>query len=913
MDNTINSFFQIVPVAYASNPKLEMDNSVLWNNKAVLGTNLLIPNLNSSKDNNGYETEGFSFVKNKDETDLNTENFKIKGHYLIMSQMPLPKNSKVYMEIEITKQPKIDDIRHLGISLGVHKIPERGILADDFCMGNIYYTKPHPHITQKIDYLDYYVTEKASSDTYKFVTPVRKESKEEINDNGNIIKLWQRPEMPPPGLNKTIGMAIDTSNGIISFYVNGEHFYSFYSTLVKNENDKENDESNNNIGIVNTTNIYFAMYSIFSNIEMEGMFNLGRNTLKYTPSGYLSLYDAYNYQFYYPVFTIDFKTNIINADKPPRDEIDRSETRPQKYQDAIDELNNPINTNKEETLKKIENLPAYIPDSHCKFDYIPKQENNSEYIPYNVTKDENGKEKIERELKLIFNNEGYLTVLLDSKTNKLVKVNGILSDEDLDENILKIFKKIGEYSYLWVDKATNKVKYTQDEFEKLPVNKQEDLKSTAYQIPTGMYMNVFIDKNSTENSKPIKNLVELKNEINLSDKQRVRELQDNMIVMYIGKTFYLEEEKYSYTYEENPETHEYNVVKYVVDVVPVINNSAFYFYNRAYPSINLGSNIKLESDLAFINFPIPVFPEVYFEFKCMYGYLSSNYAGIPVRIGITNKIYKTDRDVYIDNTSDWFKIDLFRQKASSAENNYMGEGFKTCGYINGTGINSSSRTINGNIKLKNPFLIEQGKNIGVRINLRENKIILYVRNYEFGTVDIPEDLKFNFNFKKSTTINGEEQILYTQSYYFFFEIEDENVLKKYADTGYIICNFGNDEIPLYNKELISSNNSNIVSLYDYYNFKLSTYVQLESTQLYKNSNLLTIEFNLVEKESYMEFVFFISFTIDNNKDDNTQLNTLFNTYNTISDIKEKNQSLIPNKTNLDIQELIKNDNNTRQE
>lgn len=314
---------KVLPIAYTNNPEFEMDNSVLWNNKATIGTNSIIKKANPDSIGIEQETNGFTFVKNKNKMDLNTENFKIKGQYLIMSQFPIPKNAKTYMEVEITSHPRINEIRHLGISLGLHKIPKKGILLDDFFLVNMYYKKPSFYTKKSTNYLFYSTTSRTNSNIYKQSTTGLSNywMSEKINDKNS-------PLLPPPTVNKTIGIGIDTTltedntsyTNRLTFYINGAEFFNYIlpNELLPQTPDSETQDDgiiiqqNNSINSDKLTDLYFAMYSNLSNVEMEGLFNLGNDNLKYLPNDYISLYTYYNEVIFQPVSVVVNNTDSEN-------------------------------------------------------------------------------------------------------------------------------------------------------------------------------------------------------------------------------------------------------------------------------------------------------------------------------------------------------------------------------------------------------------------------------------------------------------------------------------------------------------------------------------------------------------------------------------------------------------------------
>lgn len=201
----------------------------------------------------------------RDDSILSDEHFAHKGRFLLIADKPIPKNSKVYMEITVTDQSIEKDIRHVPIYVGIHKEPSYGILANDFCLGNVYYTKTQYLNALNLDYyIAFNVMERYATLVdmkYQFITDVTSKV---------------------PIKNTVIGIGVDMIQGEINIYTDGKLFYSF-KPIQFNINDQPND-------------IFFAMYMAESTEYIEGDFNLGRCGVKYLPPGYLSMYDEYYYK-----------------------------------------------------------------------------------------------------------------------------------------------------------------------------------------------------------------------------------------------------------------------------------------------------------------------------------------------------------------------------------------------------------------------------------------------------------------------------------------------------------------------------------------------------------------------------------------------------------------------------------------
>ena len=217
----------------------------------------------------------------KDVSILNDEHFAHKGQFLLLSDKAIPKNSKVYMEITVTKQSIEKDIRHIPIYVGIHKEPSFGILASDFCLGNVFYTKSQ--------YLNTY-----SSKDYYLAFHVMDRYATQLNIENQFFKTVTSKV---PILNTVIGIGVDMVTGYINIFTDGQLFYSFKPVQ---------------FDITNQPNdIFFAMYMAEATEYIEGDFNLGRCGVKYLPAGYLSLYDEY---FYKKAVNVDITSKVqVNA------------------------------------------------------------------------------------------------------------------------------------------------------------------------------------------------------------------------------------------------------------------------------------------------------------------------------------------------------------------------------------------------------------------------------------------------------------------------------------------------------------------------------------------------------------------------------------------------------------------------
>lgn len=176
--------------------------------------------------------------------------FDITGNYFLFVNKPIPKYSKVYIEIEVMECDMSTDIRHIPLMVGISKEPSKGYLNTDYCIGSLYYTKNTwaPDINPSA-YLAYKLIEK-----HGYANPV-------ITFNSNVTSR-------PPIKKSVIGLGIDMINNTINIYVDGLFFYGFHPDYF-HLNDKDN--------------IYISLYSLEVNKHIKGLVRFGTNTFKYNP------------------------------------------------------------------------------------------------------------------------------------------------------------------------------------------------------------------------------------------------------------------------------------------------------------------------------------------------------------------------------------------------------------------------------------------------------------------------------------------------------------------------------------------------------------------------------------------------------------------------------------------------------
>lgn len=185
-------------------------------------------------------------------------NFHWTGTFLILSNKAIPKDSQVYMELQVTSQPAQKDIRHIPLMLGVHKEPSFGIVNADCCLGGIYYCRTTYYVGMPNDsYISYRIIDKlyqgAMESTFMHDVETRVPIKKDI-----------------------LGIGVNMLANLITIFVEGKEFYSFspkYFHMNKDESE-----------------FYFAIYCPEPLEHVEGILNFGRYGTKYLPDGFSSLY-----------------------------------------------------------------------------------------------------------------------------------------------------------------------------------------------------------------------------------------------------------------------------------------------------------------------------------------------------------------------------------------------------------------------------------------------------------------------------------------------------------------------------------------------------------------------------------------------------------------------------------------------
>ena len=304
---------------------------------------------------------------------------------------------------------------------------------------------------------------------------------------------------------------------------------------------------------------------------------------------------------------------------------------------------------------------------------------------------------------------------------------------------------------------------------------------------------------------------------------------------------------------------------YKDDELTVLNQHAFSFYY---------SEEKLANpDMAYIEYPFDHQKRLYFEFHVAGATLVDDYLGIPMTIGLT----KDPNDL----SKDSFQIKLYHLRTDGYHLITVKDGFEF---------------LAGNYDIRNPSAPSQPNTIGVIVDLKENAVELYTEGTLFSIIRPNTDL---VDFSK-----------YEDLVYFFFKSEPE----VFTGEGHCICNFntqapseigsGEDDESLEGyldddlKWPILADNSFVMDLFYYYNYTIrdAFYKDLSCTAKIISDHI-----------PYSKYIFSTITVRDDAKDKimGPGLNTLYNTYNTVSNTEEKRNQ--PTKSIWDIRKLMEED------
>ena len=287
----------------------------------------------------------YNLNSEEDSSILDVEKFTAKDKCLILSSKYIPKDTKIYMEVEIYDFPKNKKVNYLPLYLGVHKIPSPmkvrelndsydesydkkytneyylnnsyvyttsnnglivtientnnntktiydlsdeeqkaaissyisqykyvnrylggGILETEFCVGSVFTTNTRDSFTVLQRTGDIVLTTDTDTGKTKSTLPEMR-----------YTLINRESDMVLPLINDSIGLGVDSSNNIITIFVNGNKLYDFSPDFE----------------IGDSSDYFLAMYYSMFGSTVSGLFNLGLNYTKYKPDGYDDIYSIY--------------------------------------------------------------------------------------------------------------------------------------------------------------------------------------------------------------------------------------------------------------------------------------------------------------------------------------------------------------------------------------------------------------------------------------------------------------------------------------------------------------------------------------------------------------------------------------------------------------------------------------------
>lgn len=194
-------------------------------------------------------------------------NFSTDEPFFLICNKPI--SGKMYFEFTISSYYPISSYHNIPIYAGISKEPSFGVLNADFCIGSLFYR----------DGEEYDIESKYNATAENY--------------HGYPEHIHTRI----PGATDIIGVAVDVYNNLISFYVNGELFYSFNPPLF---NMKEEGNlyfcifGNTYYKSIRSDHTYRSGDDVYEETKkIVGWCNFGKNQLQYLPYGYYSIYGMY--------------------------------------------------------------------------------------------------------------------------------------------------------------------------------------------------------------------------------------------------------------------------------------------------------------------------------------------------------------------------------------------------------------------------------------------------------------------------------------------------------------------------------------------------------------------------------------------------------------------------------------------
>lgn len=179
-------------------------------------------------------------------------NFEYSNIFALVGNHAIKPHEKSYFEITISEYAPVTNLKYIPVFVGITKEPATGVLSNDFIIGSIYCTKADG----------------------KF------EIQERNNHNGQYLShTITNITAPIPVKDDVIGVGIDYDANTITIYRTGLALYTFSpTTFTLNGNDA----------------FYPCVYYSVNNKYIKGNINQGSCNCQFTPSGFLTIYQAHN-------------------------------------------------------------------------------------------------------------------------------------------------------------------------------------------------------------------------------------------------------------------------------------------------------------------------------------------------------------------------------------------------------------------------------------------------------------------------------------------------------------------------------------------------------------------------------------------------------------------------------------------
>lgn len=210
---------------------------------------------------------GYNADSMPDDTITDGLKFATDKPFFLICNKPL--TGKMYFEFTIDSYYPIKSFHNIPIYAGVSKEPSFGVLNADFCIGSLFYK----------DGEDYDIESKYNATMENY--------------HGSPASI----EWRIPGATDVIGVGVDINANQITYFVNGNVFYS-YKVPTFNMKDEGNLYfclwGNTYYKYIQSDNTYRSGDDVLEESKkIEGWCNFGKNSLEYLPLGYTSIYGMY--------------------------------------------------------------------------------------------------------------------------------------------------------------------------------------------------------------------------------------------------------------------------------------------------------------------------------------------------------------------------------------------------------------------------------------------------------------------------------------------------------------------------------------------------------------------------------------------------------------------------------------------